>query len=400
MPESITSRLESDRHTAVRAVVSFVIALAVLIGGLALAVLLFRTGPKADEAAEKRPLPPVETQKVEIADIPVEIETQGSVQSRREVRIAAELSGRVLEVARGLRKGGKVRQGDLLARIDPADYQAALANARSTLADSELALALEQARADQARVDWERLGGSRSANPLALRQPQLASAQARVEAARAAVALANQNVARTEIRSPFDASVREAMIEVGAVARPGEPIAELFTAGELEIRLPLTLEDYGFLKIGDDGTVEADITLTGIIGGRELTWSAEPVRLDAEIDRRTLSAFLTARILPNSSPDTSPLPPVGLFMNARVTGDTLQQVAVIPRRALREGGEVIVITPENRVEFRNVDVARTTRGHAAVRSGLAAGERLCLTRLNAPVAGMEVIDTTKPQATE
>ena len=87
-------------------------------------------------------------------------------------------------------------------------------------------------------------------------------------------------------------------------------------------------------------------------------------------------------------------------MNARIAGDVLRQVAVIPRRALREGGEVIVITPEQRVEFRKLDVARTTRGQAAVRSGLAAGERLCLTRLNAPVSGMEVIDTAKTPAND
>ncbi len=400
MSEPASTRMETDRSTAVRAVISFVVALVILVGGVGIAIVLFRTGPKADEAVEQRPLPPVETLAVEIADFPLEIETQGSIESRRETRIAAEVSGRIVEMADGFRQGGRVTEGERLARIDPSDFEAALAEARSALADAELALAQEEARADQARVDWLRLGGGATANPLALREPQIASARARIEAARAAVVLAGQNLERTNIRAPFDASVRETMIEVGAVTRPGEPIAELFTATDLEIRLPLTLEDYGFLKIRTDGTVEAQITLSGMIGGREVSWQAEPVRLDAEIDRRTLSAFLTARVLPNEGPATAAYPPVGFFMQARVSGDTLGRVAVIPRRALREGGEVILITPDNRVEFRKVDVARTTRDSAIVRAGLAVGERLCLTRLNAPVAGMEVIDTTQTQAPE
>jgi RND family efflux transporter MFP subunit len=400
MSEPAPPRLETDRRSAVRSVISFVLVLGILLFGIGIAILLFRTGPKADQTTEERAIPPVESMQVAIADFPVEIETQGSVEGRRETRIAAELSGRIIEVAQAFRQGGRVREGELLARIDPADFVAALAEARSTLADSELALAQEMARAEQAKVDWDRLGGTRAANPLALREPQIAAARARIEAARAAVSLAEQNLERTIIRAPFDAAVRETMIEVGAVTRPGEPIAELFTADDLEIRLPLTMEDYGFLKSRPDGSIDATITLTGMIGGREIAWQAEPARLDAEIDRRTLSAFLTARIFPNEGNGPAAYPPVGLFMNARVSGATLSNVAIIPRRAVREGGEVIIITSENRVEFRNVDVARTTRQHAIVRAGLSPGERLCLTRLNAPVTGMPVIDTTQSQTPE
>jgi len=394
MTDPQPTRLENDRRIAVRAVVSFVLVLGLLLGGIGIATLMFFTGPKADESMEARPLPPVEIMVVEIADFPVEIETQGTIESRRETRLAAELSARVVEVADGFRQGGSVASGEVLVWLEATDFEAALADSRSALADAELALAQEDARSDQARVDWQRLGGDRAANPLALREPQLASARARADAARAAVALAERNLTRTEIRAPFDAAVREAMVEVGAVTRPGEPIAELFTSKELEIRLALTLEDFGFLKIAESGSIDAEITLTGSLGGREMSWQAVPVRLDAEIDRRTLSAFLIARVLPNPESGAFELPPVGLFVNAIVTGDTLPGVALVPRRALREGNEVIVITSENRVEFRPVEVARTTRQTAVLRAGLAAGDRLCLTRLNAPVAGMEVIDAT------
>jgi RND family efflux transporter MFP subunit len=396
MTDTTHNRLENERSSELKSVIAFILVIFLLVAAIGVAMLMFKNAPKAEESTRERPLPPVETLAVEIVDFPVEILTQGSIESRRESRIAAELSARVIEISPQLRRGGRVREGDVLVRLEPTDFEAALADARSRVADTELILAQEEARGEQARADWERLGGERTANPLALREPQLAFARARVEAARAAAAMAERNLVRTVIQAPFDAAVREAMVEVGAVTRPGEPVAELFTTDELEIRLPLTLVDYGFLKLRDDGSVESKIQLTATLGGREVCWDAEPVRLDAEIDARTMSAFLIARVLLGADGP----PPVGLFVEARVSGDTLGDVAIIPRRALREGGQVFVITPENRLEFRTVDVARTTREHAVIRSGLAAGERLCLTRISAPVNGMEVIDATQTQAKE
>lgn len=400
MSDAKTNELESQRHVAVRAVLSFLLVIGILAAGIGVAVVMFVTGPQADEAVDERPLPPVETLMVEISDFPVEIRAQGTVASRRETQLAAEVSARVVAVADGFRRGGHVSEGEVVVQLEATDFEVALAEARSALANARLVLAQEEARSDQARVDWERLGGSREAVPLALRAPQLAFARARVEADEAAIQLAERNLERTRIRAPFDAAVRATHVETGAVVRPGEPVAELFTAEDLEIRLALTLEDFGFLKYSEDGSVDALIKLIGSLGGREVRWRAEPVRVDSEIDRRTLSAFLIVRVLPNDDAGALRLPPVGMFVNARVTGETLTDVALVPRRALREGGEVIVIGEGNRVEFRGVEIARTTRELAVVRDGLAAGDRLCLTRLNAPVAGMEVIDTSETQTQE
>jgi len=385
------SALESTRRTAVRAVVSFVLALGILGVAFAAAVILFLTRPKAAQEQDERLLPPVEVLTVETTDFPVEIGTQGLIESARQTRVSAELAARVAEVSPRFRRGEKVAEGELLLRLEDTDFQAALANARSALADAEYNLAQEEARAEQARVDWDRLGNNRPPTPLTLREPQLAAARARTEAARAQVDRAARDLERTRITAPFAAAVREARVEVGAVTRPGEPVADLQTTDELEIRLPLTLEDFGFLKTTADGRVEAAITLTATLGGRDHEWPAEPLRLDPEIDRRTLSAQLHARVLPATAADTPRFPPVGLFVRARISGITLREVAVIPRKAVREGDVVIVITPQNRVEFRPLEIARQTREHAVATAGVRSGEQICLTRLNAPVTGMEVV---------
>jgi RND family efflux transporter MFP subunit len=380
---------EQERKTAVRAVFTFLAALAILSLAIVGAILMVVNKRVAKQEDKPRSIPGVTVTLAETGPHPVKILTQGVIESRRESLISAEVTGRVLEISPNLKRGGIVRQGETLVTLDKADYLAALARAQAALADAELVLAQENARVEQARLDWEKLGRGASGNPLALREPQLAAAQAMAESARAELERTKRDVERTEITAPFDASIREANLEVGSIAAPGLTIARLFSISELEIRLPLTLEDFGFLQRSADGSITGTITLTGTIGSTPITWSAEPNRLDREIDRRTLSAHLVARILPG--PDKNfPLPPVGLFVQAEIHGLTLDPVAEIPRQAIREGSQVIIVNPDDTIAFRDLEIIRSTRETAIVRSGLAPGERICLTRLNAPVAGMQV----------
>lgn len=380
--------MEEERKTQLHAVFSFVIALAVLGTSVVLAVVLILNRRVADQQPLEKSIPTVEAQTVSLGNHPVKISTQGQVTSRRETMLAAELSGRVVEISPNLKRGGVVSEGERLVQIDPSDYRAALARAESGLADAELALAQEESRAEQARLDWQRLGRG-TGIPLVLREPQLAAAKAKAASARAEVERATRDLERTEIRAPFDAGVREAVVEVGAVTAPGQRVAELFSSSDLEVRLPVSLEDFGFLRRDAAGLPQGVVTLSGKIGAVSHEWKAEPVRLDPEIDNTTLSGHLVVRVVPEPGAGF-PLPPVGLFVQAVVPGITLEKVLEIPRRAIREGGEALVITPENKLEFRPLEIIRTTRDTAIVRSGLADGERLCLTRLSAPVTGMEV----------
>ena len=279
-----------------------------------------------------------------------------------------------------------MKKGERLVQIDPADFRATLAAAAAKQADAELALELERARAQQAKLDWEKLGnGNEPLNPLVLRKPYLAVAEASAASAAEAAAKARRDVERTEILAPFDAGVRSANAEVGAVVAPGTMVAELYASSDLEVRLPLSLEDFGFL----DRDAKGIVTLKGTIGVEEYLWKAEPVRIDPEIERNTLSAHIAVKVLPTQG-SAFPLPPVGLFVKAEIVGKTLGGVSEIPRRALLEGNRVIVVGEGNQIAFRDLVIPRLTRKTALVSGGLEAGDRIVLTRLSAPIAGMEV----------
>ena len=386
----MNERAEVDRKIQVKAVASFVLILAIIVVTALGIVLLVINKRVAKEDEKRRIVPAVEIVEVAAADHAVKIFTQGVVESARETKLAAEVCGRVMEISPSFKRGGVVKKGERLVQIDPADYRSALAAAEVRRAEAELALEQEKARVEQAKLDWEKLGsGSKPLNPLVLREPYLAAAEASAASAVEAAAKAQRDVERTEILAPFDAGVRSANAEVGAVVAPGTMVAELYASGELEVRLPLSLEDFGFLARDADGMVTGEIVLKGKIGAEEYIWKAVTARVDPEIARETLSANIVVKVLPAGG-SAFPLPPVGLFVNAEIAGKTLDGVKEIPRRALLEGNRAIVVMEDNRIAFRDLVIPRLTRETALVSGGLEAGDRVVLTRLSAPVIGMEV----------
>jgi len=385
----MNEKLEQERKTQVRAVFSFVIILAIIgvtVLGVTGLILNKRT---AKEEKKDRIIPAVEVVEVLQEDYQIEIATQGVVESSRETRLAAEVGGRVMEVSPNLKQGGTVKKGERLVQIDPSDYRSALASAEVAKAEAELALEQEKAKVEQAQLDWDKLGRGKPINLLVLRGPYLEAAEARAASAREQAARARRDLERTEIIAPFDAGVRMADVEDGAVVAPGTMVAELYASEELEVRLPLGLEDFGFLKRDENGEVLGGVLLKGKIGNEVYQWKAIPVRVDPEIDRKTLSATVVAKVI-KASDSPFPFPPVGLFVNAEVDGEGLNDVAEIPRRALLEGDRVIVVDEQTRIAFRDVTVARLNEKTAVLTDGLAAGDRVVLTRLSTPVVGMEV----------
>ena len=127
-------------------------------------------------------------------------------------------------------------------------------------------------------------------------------------------------------------------------------MAELYSPTRLEVRLPLSLEDFGFLKRADDGSIAGDVTLRGTVGITEYTWTGQVARIDGEVDRKTLSATAIVKISDKINPGHPPhlqYPPVGLFVRATVPGRNLEGVTELPRMALRNSDTVIVVDDKN-----------------------------------------------------
>ena len=404
LEEMSFEKLEQERGLALHSVMSFV-AVLIILGLTAMAIWILEaskpTAEKRDEVVA--PIRRVEVVLAKQVEGGVKIFAEGVVESQQVVRLSAEVTGKLIEVNANLVPGGQVRKGEVLVVIDPADYRAALEQAKAAkersrmgVADAELAMEEEDARRDQALRDWKKLGEGEPSDLLA-RRPQLASAQARLASAKADVASAqaeieraSRNLSRTIIRAPFDAVVREESVEVGAVLAPGALLATLFSERSLEVALPVALEDYALLQRDEHGAVQGAVTLRGKLGIREVVWPGRIVRTTGEVDRGALSAGVVVAVEAIDGKGELRLPPSGLFVRAELEGQSFAQAVAIPREAVREGERAVVVSDEGLLDWRALTVIRSNASEIFVSKGVEVGERVVLTRLTGAIQGMEV----------
>lgn len=373
--------LETARREDLHAVWSLVWVLALLVTAVAVAVVLMVNQVKTTQLDVPRPVAAVDVVPLQPGSHTVNLTSEGIVQSRREVALAAEVAGRVISVSPSLIEGGRVKQGDILATIDDADYQVALERAKSAVAEAELSIEQESARGVQALRDWQKLGRG-EAPALVLRKPQIAAAEARLASARAEVERALRDIRRTSITAPFCGRVRKAHLEEGSFVNPGAAVAEIYSDEDVEVRLPFSLADYA--QSLQEQT--PPFPVQAMIAGKAEVWQAELDRLEGEIDRATLSGYAIARIQPN---EQGKFPAVGLFVRAHLSGKTLDNVVEIPRAALRGAHDVWVLE-EGKLAKRRAEVIRASRDTLIVTGDFQPGDQLVTTRLAAPVPGMEM----------
>lgn len=333
----------------------------------------------------------------------VRIPSQGVVQPRTQSTLIPQVSGRIMSISPSFRDGGFFEQGETLLTIDPSDYETAVVAAEATLAQRKSALELEKAQHEQAVENWKLLGNGAKPNPLTLREPQLAEARANVDSARARVIEAQRNLQRTIIEAPYSGRVLRKQVDVGQTVSPGNQLAVLFAVDYVEVRLPILNEHLDFLDLPEDyrGELPASerqhlkVTLKGTHGSKEVTWNGEIVRAEGAFDPDSRQLFVVAQVNDPYSRTDSNQPPlkVNQFVEAEIYGTALDQIFIIPRAAVRDAKEVLLINQKNQIQRTPVTALWRDENNIVVRENLKAGDILCLTPMTFAVNGAEVSPT-------
>lgn len=359
--------------------------------------LLIWLRPDPDVGEPEAYVPEVEYVEVETQRVTLQVKAQGTVEPRTETALTAEVGGRILRVADAFANGGFFAAGDVLLEIDPLPYENELAQARSNLASARLALAQEQAQADQARREWESYRDS-PPTPLVLRQPQIEKAQADIAAAETALRIAERNQDRTRVRAPYDGRVRAKQVDVGQVTAPNSTVlAQIYATDYAEVRLPLSLKQYSLLALSTgpagnatDPSLARFFAATGRVNDQ---WQGRIVRTEGSIDPRNRMIHVIARIddpFRRQAENSGPLLQIGRFVEAKIEGRTIENAFVIPRAALIHPDTVRVINADNRLVSREVSIVQTTEERVIIDGGLEDGDRVNLTPIQYFVENMEV----------
>src|SRR3977135_219296 len=327
-----------------------------------------KTDNAQKSAASTRSAVPVTVAPVEKADFPVYLTGLGTVQGFNTVLVRTRVDGQIDKMA--FKEGQLVKQGDLLAEIDPRPFQAALAQAKAKKAQDEANLA--NANLDLQR--YTKLGEFATRQQTATQRSTVAQWTAHIAADDAAVFNAQTQLDYTQVKSPISGVAGLRQVDVGNIVNAStqtgivtiaqiEPIAVVFTAPEEQlpdINQAQSVQPLKVIAITTDGKKPlAEGTLAVVNNQVDIT--SGTIRLKAVFDNKDHALW------------------PGQSVSTRLLVKTLKDATVAPDDAIQhstDGLHAYVVNQDNKAELRKVKGSQSIDGRSVVDSGLSPGEQV------------------------
>lgn len=269
--------------------------------------------------------------KTRAADVSREVVVSGRTEPNRTIELRAEVEGRVVELH--AERGLAIKEGAELARLDPRDRNARLAEAQALIA--------------QYKLQYEAAERLRGQNLMS--EAQIAEARARLVAAQATLADTELEIERTRILAPFDSVVQERQIEIGDFVRIGDTVAELVDIDPIIIVGEVSEREIGHIEVGAVGFAK-------LVSGHQAQGTVRYIAPVADSGTRTFRVELA---VPNEDGTVR----AGMTAELRLEADTLSGHLLAPGLlTLDDNGNVGVKTVDdfNKVQFQAVEILRST----------------------------------------
>ncbi|MET0427241.1 MAG: efflux RND transporter periplasmic adaptor subunit [Microvirga sp.] len=320
------------------------------------------------QASGPPPAVPVEGMAASIMDIPIVIMGLGSVQAFNTVTVSSRVDGQIQRIA--FQEGQMVKEGDLLAQIDPRPFQAALDQAKAKLSQDQAQLV--SAQADLGRTNQLVARDFASKQQLDTQRASVEGLNAQLQADQAAIDNAQTQLSYTTIRSPLTGRAGFRLVDQGNIVRASdtggivqiaqlEPVSVVFTAPESDVPAINRAMAAGEPKVtalssnGKETLAEGTLTLVN----NQVDAASGTIRLKAVFENRDHALW------PGQSVET------------RLHVSTMAGVVVVPDTAVQRGPQGLfayVVKPDSTVEPRPVKIGPITGGRAIVENGVEAGE--------------------------
>jgi RND family efflux transporter MFP subunit len=335
------------------------------------------------------------------------VTANGYVVARTKASVSAKTAGRLAFL--GVSEGSYVHRGEVIARLDNADYQASVSQAQANVAASDASVIEATSDRDQTARDAQRISEIRARNANLMSPQDLETATSRAAAAvarynaavarkrsaEAALRLAEASNENTVIRAPFTGTVLRKDAEVGEVVAPSVgggltrgAVVTMADLSTLEVEVDVNEAYIGRIASGRPAriTLDAypDTSFRGAV--RQVVPTADRQRATVQVKVSILDH--DARILPEMGAKVDFLEPEP----ARAAGAPARASIRIPSAALKSdgGASFVWLVREGRLTKRPVTVSPVSGGFLDVRSGLNGGEQLLVGGVDDPKEGMRV----------
>lgn len=358
------SSLHLDWSMKTRSFLLLILALGIAAG----AAYKYGGSPVKDGVAVKKPPPPtpVTVAQAVARDMPVVLEAVGRGEAYESVTLKARVDGQVLEVPFG--EGQRVAKGDVLIRLDPADFKAKVAQAEANLARDQALL--KKARADVERYQALRAQGFVSEEKVAEVRAAADAGEATVQADRAALELARLQLGYATLRAPFTGLVGDKRVHPGAAVKTND--TELVTLNRVQpLYVGFSVAERHIPALRASLAAKRLRVEVHVPGDRGQAHRGVIRFLDPVVDAATGTLRLKAE-LANANGTLAP----GQFLDVVLVLDTLRDAVTIPAEAVQQGpdGPFVYVLKGEEVGMRKVALGPVRDGIAVIAQGLAVGE--------------------------
>lgn len=370
---------------------TWLLVLAILLAGGLAAFTIITSAPKP-----QRVKPPVQARLVTVAPLtqgesrPYWV-TGGVVQAADNVSLAAQVSGRVEWLNPQAVPGATLTKGTVLARLQQADFRLQVAQAEASLTQAKSELAVEKGQGSLAQEEYALAASKLSDDEraLVLRKPQLAAAQAAVAMAEANLQQAQLDLARSEVRMPFDGRISSRAVSVGSYLSATTALFDVVGTSRVWIEVKVPRSFLNWL----DADAAAPLTMPGWSGDQRAARVLNILPDVADNDRQ-------ARVmLELAQPMAAGQPPVLVndYVDVRLPGREIQAY-VLDSQLLNDDGSVWVVN-DSKLYRRQPQVIFRGREKVWIGSGFVDGDQLLLSRLDSVTDGMPVRTSAGKTAT-
>ncbi|KAF7775262.1 hypothetical protein PCIT_a1415 [Pseudoalteromonas citrea] len=356
-----------------------ILLLVLLCAVIACAGLFTMAGDTVQLNPEVDTRPKVSVRTMKPIDYQTTLRLSGVFKPAEQTDIAFELPGKIASLHRSFIVGGIVKQGDLLATLDPFDYKTQVLEKQASFALAQAHLSEELAKAEVAKKEW---ANSAHIPALALREPQVASAQAQLKAAKASLSLAEKNLSRTQYFAPYDALIAARSVGLGQVISKGETLGQIVNLSYGEIHIPVAGFEQPFIpslpandvQVHSDG-VQRQGVLTRHIGQFN--------------DATRMANYIVKVDDPYALNSQDPPLYFGQFLEVNIAGKILKNVIKVPQEWIKNQ-TLWLLSPEGALVKNSVDVIREEQGFALVNAPTQANYQLVTQLPEYPQSGMQV----------
>ncbi len=342
-------------------------------GGRPLPFDLANREPSVQRRAPTGPAAPVvRVATVRAGDLPVQLDALGTAQAYNSVVVSSRVDGQLIRI--NFREGQDVKEGDLLAQIDPRAFQALLDQAIAKRAQ-------DQAQLDNAKRDLERYGALIQQNYASRQQydttkAQVAQIEATLKADEAAIASARTQLSYTNIVAPISGRLGLRLVDAGNIVRANDTTGIVVITQLQPISVVFSLPQQRMPDIARKMRAGEKLEIRALRGDGSGLETGVVEFVDNQVDATTGTIKLKA-VFPNESFELWP----GSFVNVRLRIDTVRDGLLIPSSAVQFGPEgtfAFVVGEGMVVQMRPIKPVQSDGDVTAVTGRISVGEKVVL----------------------